>query len=162
MCVTSSAHGSAARAMQERNSQHGSSIRGVSVRCATFIFRTRGSNTDRVRWLASHGSSTRGVSVRRATFIFRTRGSNTDRVRWLASHGSPARGVSARRAELTFRTRGVLSNTDRVHILACTGLRGFARGAFLGSARGMQISTGHAGSAWVKLSFARVVQFFFF
>ena len=127
VCVTSSAHRSAARAMQERNSQH--------------------------------GSSTRGVSVRRATFIFRTWGSNTDRVRWLASHGSPARGVSVRRAEHNFRTRGVLSNTDHVHILACTGLRGFARGAFLGSARGVQIGMGHAGSARVKLSFARVVQF---
>ena len=87
----------------------------------------------------------------------------------LAQHGSPARGVSARRAELTFRTRGMLSNTDRLHILACTGLRGFtrgaflgsARGAFLGSARGVQIGTGHAGSARVKLGFARVVQFFF-
>ena len=130
MRIQPSTHGSAARAVQERNRQH--------------------------------GSSTRDVSMRRATFIFRTRGSNTDRVRWLASHGSPARGVFARRAELTFHTRGVLSNIDCVHNLACTGLRGFARGAFLGSARGVQIGTGHAGSARVKLSFAQVVQFHFF
>ena len=112
-----------------------------------------------------HGSSTRGVSVRRANFIFRTRGSNTDRVRWLASYGSPAGGVFARHAELTFRTRGVLSNTDRVHILACTGLRGFARGVFaiFGSARGVFLAQHRACilardtcSARVTLGFARV------
>ena len=37
-----------------------------------------------------------------------------------------------------------------------------ARGAFLGSARGVQIGTGQAGSARVDLGFAQVVQFFFF
>ena len=80
--------------------------------------------------------------------------------------------MSVRRATSIFRTRGVLLNTDRVRILASTGLDWFARGvfaifftargAFLGSARGVQIGTGHAGSARVKLGFARVVQFFFF
>ena len=38
--------------------------------------------------------------------------------------------MSVRRAELTFRTWGVLSNTDRVSILASTGLGWFARGVF--------------------------------
>ena len=93
---------------------------------------------------SAHGSAARAVQERNS------------------QHGSSTRGVSVRHAPFTFRTLGVLSNTDRVHILACTGLRGFARGAFLGSARGVQIGTGHAGPARVKLGFARVVQFFFF
>ena len=80
--------------------------------------------------------------------------------------------MSVRRAISIFRTRGVQLNTDRVRILASTGLGwlctgrvrdfGSARGAFLGSARGVQIGTGQAGSARVDLGFARVVQFFFF
>ena len=144
---------------QKKRSCTGRHTDRASEACALFLPHTGQLHGPCKRENSQHGSSTRDVSVRHATFIFHTWGSNTNRVRWLASHGSPARGVFARRAELTFRTRGVLSNTDRVHILACTGLRGFARGAFLGSARGVQIGTGHTGSARVKLGFARVVQF---
>ena len=47
-----------------------------------------------------------------------------------SQHGSSTRGVSVRRATSIFRTRGVLLNTDRVRILASTGLSWFARGVF--------------------------------
>ena len=63
----------------------------------------------------------------------------------------------------------MLLNTDRVRILSSTGLGWFARGVFaisllhgayfFGSARGVQIGTGQAGSARVDFGFARVVQF---
>ena len=126
-----------------------------------------------------HGSSTRTVQVRHANPTFRTRVSCTDRAREkVVPHGSAARTVFVVLAqhESPGRAcpRGVCADfqscTGRAaqHGPCCSfGLHGswkaFARGvSSLFSARGVQIGTGHARSAWVKLGFAWVVQFSFF
>ena len=129
----------------EGKEQHGFSTRTVRERHVRYFFRTRVICTGRARekqtaWVFNTGH------VREAC--------NFHLLHTGQQHG-PCPLVSVARVSSTGRVReacvlipsiarGVLINTDRVHILACTGLRGFARGAFLGSARGVQIGTGHA------------------
>ena len=82
--IQPSAHGSAARTVQEKK------------------WFSKGLGMDRVCWLASHGSSARGVSVRHAIYIFRTRGSTwTVLFVWLAR---VSEGFSTGHVELIFST----------------------------------------------------------
>ena len=155
-----------------RKELHGSSARTVQVRRVNPTFRTRVSCTGRAR-------------EKQSAWVF-----NTGRVREACNFHLPHTGqqhgpcplVSIARVPSTGRVREVcrtyLPHTGRAEQhgpcsyfglhgsrLVCTGrARDFytARGAFLNSARGVQIGTGHAGSARVDRCFARVVQFSFF
>ena len=94
--------------------------------------------------------------------------------REVVPHGSAARTVFVVSAQHGSLARGVCTDfqcsTGRAdHHGPCPlfGLHGSRKASARGvsslfSARGMQIGTGHAGSARVKLGFARVVQYFLF
>ena len=139
------------------------STRTVRERRVRYFFRTRVSCTGRAR----EKQSARVFNTGRVCEVCNFHLPHTGQ-----QHG-PCPLVSIARVSSTGRVReacalissvarGVLINTDRVRYLACTGLGWLCIGRVLGSARGVQIGTGHAGPARVKLGFARVVQFFFF